>query len=669
MSTYDRVSSISTRAIFRACSACALALGMAACSAENQNGPVGDSPDNGAGTGGDTGGSPAAGSGGGGGSAGSPGTGGAGSGSAGTGASGSGAGTGGAPQTITPVADPVLIDECGSDNPAGLSDAEVNLLVAGGGGANGMRWLYPYDGTVFPRGLLSPLLMWEGGAADAVYVHIQSQLFEYRGCLEPTAPGQLQLPQIVWDTAGAQTGGPSDPFTFELSVISAGAVSGPISEKIIISGATMKGSVFYNSYSSALVAGGGGTSLWGGGMMGNGAILRIPPGGQAEVFLGGGNCMGCHSVSADGTRLVTEAGIPMFSAGGSFAITPTTPPNPPPLVTAPSPSFSALYPDGSMYVSTANPSGTMDMLGLCVGHNWNQVPSLLYETDTGTPIPDSGIPETVLMPMFSPDGTLLAFNDIAINNARGLAVMDFDAASRKASAYRVVYEDTQLFPGWPFFLPDNSALIFTRGDSQQFDGMGIGIAGSTIGPTSDIYSLDLKSGEVTILARAMGFNSAADAASGNTYLPFGAVELHHNYFPTVSPVAAGGYFWLFFDSMRHVGNLGIQRQLFGVAINILPPEEFAGSYGQDQSKPGFYLPGQEFGTANHRAFTALDPCREDGEPCTTGIDCCGGFCTDGVCGRPEERCAETDEACTSNDDCCDDDDYCINGFCGKVILE
>ncbi len=645
--------------------ACAVALGMAACSAENPNGSNGSGAGGSAsGTGGSTAGSPEAGSGGGG-------TGGGAGSSAGTGGAGAGGagGTGGAPEPVQPVAEPVLIDECGSGNPAGLSDQQVNRLKAGGGSASGMRWLYPYDGTVFPRGLIAPWLMWEGGAADAVYIHIQSKLFEYHGCLVPIAPGQVQLPQVVWDTAGAQTGGPSDPFTIELSTISGGTASGPISEKIVISGATLKGSVFYNSYSSALVGGGGGLSLWGGGMMGNGAILRIPPGGQAEVFLGGGNCMGCHSVSANGTRLITEAGMPMMSAGSSYSITQATPPNPPPLVNAPSPSFPALYPDGSLYVSTANPSGTMDMMGLCVGHNWNQVPSLLYETDTGLPIADSGIPETALMPMFSPDGTLLAFNDIAINNARGLALMDFDAATRKASNYRIVYTDPELFPGWPFFLPDNRAIIFTRGDSQQFDGMGIGIGGSTVGPTSDIYSLDLRTGAVTILARAMGFNTPADAAGNATYLPFGAEELHHNYFPTVSPVAAGGYFWLFFDSMRHIGNLGMQRQLFGVAINVLPPEEFAGSYGEDQSNPGFYLPGQEFGTANHRAFTALDPCRQDGESCTTGIDCCSGFCTEGVCGRPQERCAETDEACTRPEDCCDPDDYCINGFCGKVILE
>jgi len=76
----------------------------------------------------------------------------------------------------------------------------------------------------------------------------------------------------------------------------------------------------------------------------------------------------------------------------------------------------------------------------------------------------------------------------------------------------------------------------------------------------------------------------------------------------VSPVAAGGYFWVFFDSLRHYGNLGLQRQLWGAAVEI----SATGDYTVDRSAPAFYLPGQELGTGNHRAFAALDPCKMDG---------------------------------------------------------
>jgi hypothetical protein len=120
----------------------------------------------------------------------------------------------------------------------------------------------------------------------------------------------------------------------------------------------------------------------------------------------------------------------------------------------------------------------------------------------------------------------------------------------------------------------------------------------------------------------MGYNTPADAAQNVTYMPFGMDDLHHAYYPTVSPVAAGGYFWVFFDSIRNYGNLGLQRQLWGAAIEISAD----GSYDKDPSYLAFCLSGQEAGTGNHRAFAALDPCRKDCDACTSGIDCCGGFC-------------------------------------------
>src|SRR6185312_12954779 len=40
-------------------------------------------------------------------------------------------------------------------------------------------WAYPYDGTVWPRGLLPPILQWNGGVASDFYsIHIQSPTFD-----------------------------------------------------------------------------------------------------------------------------------------------------------------------------------------------------------------------------------------------------------------------------------------------------------------------------------------------------------------------------------------------------------------------------------------------------------------------------------------------------------
>ena len=580
----------------------------------------------------------------------------------------SSSGTGGATTTTTTDAglgsnlsarDPISIDECGANNPAGISDQDAQALMAGGA-AGSMRWLYPYADTVFPRGMLPPTLMWDGAPGDVVYVHIHAMLFDYRGCLNTTGPQQLEIPQAIWKSAGDQTLGPVDPFTIELTVLGASGPVGPIAEKIIIAQATIKGSLFYNSYVTS------GSN--------QGVVFRIPPGGQAAPFLGGGglnNCYGCHSVSANGERLIAHV---LADPGSSYVLTPTTQPNPPAQATILESGFVGLSPDGLVHVASSRPGPVVFPQGVPLEPAND---AALYDTDTGAQIPNSGIPAGAMMPMFSPDGTLIAFNDYNTSQGRDISIMDYDASTRTFSNERSLFTDSNMYPGWPFFLPDNGALIFARGSYEEFSGRGIGVAGAVQagqGPASDLYILDIASGTSTLLARGTAMNSPQDPTS---FTAFGDADLHNVYYPTVSPVAAGGYFWVFYDAIRNYGNMGVARQLWGSAILISPD----GTYQGDPSNPPFFITGQEFGTGNHRAFTALDPCKKDGDSCLTGIDCCGGSCyfadksptefeTDqiGSCSPPPPNtCVDRDGACLTDADCCNMEDICLNGFCGQVI--
>jgi hypothetical protein len=290
--------------------------------------------------------------------------------------------------------------------------------------------------------------------------------------------------------------------------------------------------------------------------------------------------------------------------------------------------------------------------------------AVMYETDSGNTVPNTGIPAAAMMTTFSPDGKLVVFNDYDKGQGHGVSIMKYDAASRTATDYKQLYTDAQAFAGWPFALPDDGAVVYAAGASSDFSGGGAGILPLVTGPNSDLTLVDVTSGTATLLAQAMGFGTPQDAASGNTYLPFGAEEIHHSYYPTVSPVAAGGYIWVFFDSMRHYGNVGFGRQLWGTALTLSADGKYVG----DPSHPAFYLAGQQFQTANHRAFTALDPCKKDGESCETGVDCCNGFCTNNVCGLPPvPRCSQQGETCKLAADCCDPRDRCINGFCAKLL--
>jgi hypothetical protein len=613
--------------------------------------------------------------------------------------SGSGAaGTAPQMQPVVPstalTAEPIAIDDCGANNPAGLSAADAQKLKAGSGSPGALKWLYPYDGTVFPRGMLAPDFMWDGPAADAVYVHIKSTIFEYWGCLKPTAAGRITLSQDVWDKAGQRSRGKTDIYALELSVISKGTVTGPAPSHLQIAQAAIKGSIFYNTYRSNLLTTGAGaagaaapgvpgfpgTPPGGGGMLG-GLVVRIPAGGKAEVF-GKTDCNGCHSVSADGSHLVAQS---VANGAYSYELV-ANGPAPTPTMPGTNATWVALYPDGSAYLSM---STAVDVARAGIfGGLGGTTNATLFDTKTGKQIASMGIPMGALMPFFSPDGTFLVFNDYAIDQAHGIAIMHYDTKTHTATDYTMLFKEPAGMrrPAWPFVLPDDKGVVFVRTDDGDFTGGGVGVTaeiqpgGGSAAPFSELSVIDVASKTVTLLAKAMGYNKPEDAANNTTFLPFGMDDLLHAYYPTVSPVAAGGYFWVFFDSVRHYGGLGLQRQLWGAAIDISPD----GTYKADLSHPAFYLPGQEAGTGNHRAFAALDPCHKDGDKCTSGIDCCGGYCyidkpaaeflePVGSCSPMKTMCAKRDERCTSDADCCpptgtEAPNSCIAGFCAFIPL-
>jgi hypothetical protein len=78
-----------------------------------------------------------------------------------------------------------------------------------------------------------------------------------------------------------------------------------------------------------------------------------------------------------------------------------------------------------------------------------------------------------------------------------------------------------------------------------------------------------------------------------------------------------------------------------------------------------------------RAFTALAPCRANGEQCTSGVQCCDGFCRAKNTSSdtpmfecvppPNNSCAKESEACQTTADCCDAlGNLCINKRCALV---
>ena len=304
--------------------------------------------------------------------------------------------------------------------------------------------------------------------------------------------------------------------------------------------------------------------------------------------------------------------------------------------------------------------------------------SQLLDTKTGQPVAANGwTSQQATMPMFSPDGKHLAYNDYEKGTGHSLWVADFDYGSKTFSNARQIFNDATRYPGWPFFTPDSKQVLFVLTSRDDFASQVPDFATPIIAPNQAagngyLMILDLASGQSVKLDLAGGIKG------GQSYLP--GNDTDRDYYPTMSPIAAGGFFWAFFTSRRTFGNLQTldvndanSKKLWATAISIGAPP------GTDPSHPAFFLPGQELGTGNMRAFAALEPCRENGQQCTAGTDCCQGFCGDiksdtgiGICGaQPPNTCAKEFDKCTKDADCCPTAANgrplsCIGGFCAQA---
>jgi hypothetical protein len=569
----------------------------------------------------------------------------------------------------------------------GITAANVTALAAGGSNAASLKWLYPYDQTIFPGGLGAPELQWsQTGAPDMIYVHLKSQKYEYTGCFKGPNP-QVVLPELEWATAYAQSGGQADPLTVQVTTSTGGKVSGPITETWTFAIGSLKGSLYYNTYTSAIAGN-------------NGAVMLLKPGQSqptALLAIAGavpfGPCISCHSLSADGSMLVAQR---HFYPGGlqapgsmSFNLTKGLPnaANPTPLASNAMDDwgFSAVYPDGSRLLTAGESADSTSVTKLFPVANVNNPgmigpkANVMYNPTTGATITFTGLSDQhAMMPMFSPDGKKIVFNDVDNHGGHALVVQDFDPTMNVFSNPVVIYNDAKSYPGWPFFTPDSKNVVFAMGPSSNFASIPPA-SFSSVGPVQatamDVASSDLYMVRLATPGTAQSLDLINGMRNGASYMPFPGRDEHLNFYPTGSPVAAGGYFWVFFTSRRQYGNVMVDT----TNMNAVPDPVFHSETKKiwaaavsidtatgDPSHPPFMFPGQELTSGNIRAFSVLSPCQGSGSNCESGIDCCTGSCVTGKCGVPQ-TCAGEGDRCTDAVKCCNPVDQCIGGYCSFIV--
>lgn len=620
------------------------------------------------------------------------------------------------PQIATSVPQLTQDGGVGGVGGEGLGDGvtDPNVIAALGtpssnGQAENLRLLYPYDKTVFPRGILAPLLMWEStlGDVDAIRIDLEttSGSFKWSGTfgrppiLQQTGGAFIRhpIPQDVWtmatNTAGGKApDGTTDKLLVKLTVAKGGVGYGPIAETWTIAPGRLSGIIYYNSYGTKLAKNYGG-AVGGDGMFG-GAVLSIKVGDTGPKLAAGksgpaSECRVCHSVAANGARLIAERD------GGGVSYYDLTPAG----------TTEANLPNGSAHPGIA-PDASM---ALTITGN------LVSLTNPGTLLPISGL-NTVATgnigtPMFSPDGKRIVTNPMSSpsipNPTQKLVVLDFDAAtgafSNPVTVVDLTGQPAQTRPGWPAFFPDGKSVVYHHQIAAGIDGNNLGDLRTRKGAKAFIAVANAAGGgDPTPLNQLNGKDAA-----GNVYLPklatpinmgctgdgsqVGNIDPDHgddvnlNYEPTVNPIASGGYAWVVFTSRRMYGNVatippfcsdprGVDlfqnittKKLWVSAVDLSSPA------GVDGSHPGFYLPAQELLAGNARGFWVLEPCRADGNGCETGDQCCNGFCSPNPEGGPPElicsdkppegMCSKLQEKCTTAADCCDPTNICINGFC------
>jgi len=501
--------------------------------------------------------------------------------------------------------------------------------------------LYPYDKTVFPLGITSPKIMWNAPKPSDVYkIHLAQKNYTFDGYYVVTPPARLRVDQTIWDTMTASNDG-TDPMTLTISRWEASTLKtySCATETFTIAPASLRGAIYYWTTS------------------GTGHMARIRPGtGAKPEVLNGGKCMGCHAVSADGSTLVAsvEGAVTSDGSGDNRAWVSFDLP-------AATVRRTSTYFAGNVAV---NPNGKYTVFGT--------QKLRLADTATGTVVATSGLDTIALdpgmaglmTPAFSPDGKRLA----AVMGAGSwyhnlvdgkLVVIDFDEATLKFSGLKGLAPASSFSAGqraiaYPTFAPDSNWIAFHVGDyATGCDVQGCDDAAKQLGT---IWMQNVSGAPAVKLANLT--DSSKNVADHNV-----------SYEPTFNPNERGGYFWAVFTSSRDWGN-----QIVGTANNgkkrlWVAAVDKSGA-GADPSHPAFFLEGQEETTTNMRGFWALAACipTKGGGACTSGFECCSGFCDKGVCIDIEKKaCKGVSEACTVDADCCNAAYvHCEGGVCAPL---
>lgn len=482
--------------------------------------------------------------------------------------------------------------------------------------------VYPLDGVVMPQNVYPADLQWLRGAASDVYrVTMSKEYFDFVAYV--SSPERHWLADSGAWSVLARTS-PGEDATIRVDRFDGTDAVMGVERSIHFASAAVTGSVYYWDIAA-------------------GQILRIDDGtATAESFMPtppvamrGEQCVGCHTVSNSGRYMAGRLGGGE-NIGAVFDLTEdltgAEPPTEYPLIRAEPTSsrwwFSSWSPDDSRMVISQS-EGAVRSMGFMDPFSGAAV------AVTGT------LPTNITHPAWSPDGTQIAY--VTDVNAWGGTFVQGSIGTMDMTGPDAVGENRVIHPGgdlsgsspggiadsYPTWTPDSARIAFSHGTGTRSEDQ-----------QAALYMMARDGSDVIRL----------DTANGDDTTSFQ---------PRFSPFEGGGYFWLSFLTRRDYGNEVVGTRGAGLQQIWVTAIRMDADGGVDPSSVPYWIAGQRTTTRNISAYWAPRPCRDDGDSCSVGSECCGGDCRpdgDGalVCSPPPpERCRQTDETCSTDDDCCD----------------
>ncbi|MEO8876050.1 MAG: hypothetical protein ABI461_10715, partial [Polyangiaceae bacterium] len=303
----------------------------------------------------------------------------------------------------------------------------------------------------------------------------------------------------------------------------------------------------------------------------------------------GGSCVGCHSISRDGTKIVASldgetAGWQIYDNNLAKTLT-----GPITGDTVNSVQFASFNPSGDRFVSVAD------------GDDAAQKTLFMNDGTTGARVAAEAIVESYIVdhPDWSPDGNKIAFShatSLAGNVKQTPYQSGIDVITKAGTTWSASVPLVAALAGKnrfnPNFSPDSSVLIFTESTCKTA-GTNDDSCDADADPTARTWAVLASGGAPFELANA---NAAGVEDTGPD-----TSDTFPRFSPFVQPQGAGKILWVTVASSRNAGLLVPpgSGDRHGRWLWMFAIDQAKLAAGQDGSYAAFYLPFQDLTTSNH----------------------------------------------------------------------